>query len=109
MLNLIARNLRLPSEELDAAVPAPEEDDTAAKILRCCNDTIICFDKMQDNNVLPQVQENLGLPTRATGSAEQAILSSKAPPLNTYKSFTLKSQPCSRVEVKLGLTGRWIR
>jgi len=28
------RNLRLPSEELDAAVPAPEEDDTAAKILR---------------------------------------------------------------------------
>ena len=41
MLNLIARNLRLPSEELDAAVPAPEEDDTAAKILRYCNDTII--------------------------------------------------------------------
>ena len=65
--------------------------------------------KVQDKNVLPQVQENLGLPTRATGSAEQAILSSKASPLNAYKSFTLKSQPCSRVEVKLGLTGRWIR
>ena len=40
MLNLIARNLRLPSEEVDAAVPAPEEDDTAAKILRCYNDTM---------------------------------------------------------------------
>ena len=65
--------------------------------------------KVQDKNVLPQVQENLGLPTRATGSAEQAILSSKAPPLNTYRSFTLKSQSCSRVEVKLGFTGRWIR
>ena len=64
---------------------------------------------MQDKNVLPQVQENLGLPTRATGSAEQTILSSKASPLNTYKSFTLKSQPCSRVEVKLGLTSWWIR
>ena len=56
-----------------------------------------------------QVQENFGFPTRATGSAQQAILSSKASPLNAYKSFTLKSQPCSRVEVKLGLTGRWIR
>ena len=42
--------------------------------------------------MLPQVQENLGLPTRATGSAEQAILSSKASPLNAYKSFALKSQ-----------------
>ena len=41
MLNLIARNLRLPSEELDAAVPATEEDDTAAKILRCCYEIII--------------------------------------------------------------------
>ena len=65
--------------------------------------------KVQDKNVLPQVQENLRLPTRATSSAQQAMLSSKAQPLNAYKSFTLKSQPCSRVEVKLGLTGRWIR
>ena len=71
--------------------------------------TQLFSDKMQDNNVLPQVQENLGLPTRATGSAQQPTLSSKAPPLNAYKSFTLKSQSCSRVEVKLGLTGRWIR
>ena len=56
-----------------------------------------------------QVQENLGLPARLTASAQQAILSSKASPLNVFESIPLKSQPCSRVEVKLGLTGWWIR